>query len=163
MPACSGILPRRKSSFSAKLPLCPAKEHKPDSSAPGMVVLETLHMNVKIHIRVPELTQHVQRVPAGGDSCFPLCGRSSDSQVSYLRLRVSRQNPMPRCLRHEEVCFRGRQTVFTCFSSASAFAKGVLDGAVEDRLSLSGILALLLAEAPCLFLSFACLSSGLHG
>ena len=38
--------------------------------------------------------------------------------------------------------------VFTCVSSASAFLKSVLDGAVEHSLGLCGLLALLLVEAP---------------
>ena len=59
-----------KSSFSVKLPFCPAQTHKPDSSASCMVTLETLHLNLKFTCGFQN-TQRVPRVPGCRNSWFP--------------------------------------------------------------------------------------------
>ena len=63
-----------KSSFSAKLPCCPALEHKPERSAPCAVTLKTSHSSLEVNLRLPTLVHHVPRIPGCGNSRFPFCG-----------------------------------------------------------------------------------------
>ena len=65
-----------KSSFSVRLPLCPAMAHKPQRSAPCTVALKTLHL------RFPELAHHVPRVPGCGICSFPFRWRRTSSRLN---------------------------------------------------------------------------------
>ena len=67
-----------------------------------------------------------------------------------------------RALQLEEVCVRGRQRLRPHGYRLHLLLQGCPSRCRCNRLSLYGILALLLVEAPCLFLLFACLSNGLH-
>ena len=71
--------------------------------------------------------------------------------------------------RLEEVRLCGRQGLrphghgLDVFLERFGFFKGVLDGAVEDRLGLCGRLALCLTNESRFFLTFTCLNSSFHG